>query len=339
MSLTSILTKEKGRTNLKSWFRHHFPNPGLNSKNEILISPKNNDSSYRGEIGTAFDYLFRFNLQRINKKNFSSRTSWVAEDGLNQVLFLLGLPKESHIKIGYNKDRLIDRVKFINHLEKEFTNAQENFQQFIKNGKLTNTLIKSSVFLAKLDVTSRAQFIDSNLDNIRPESIDELNELFTIVPWNLFKAEEQCLLNPNFGIGTAIVGGADADLIIDNTLIDIKSTKDLEIDRKNLNQIIGYALLSIIDNNQGGKNLDIKRVGIYFARFGEFWNMPLSDFCDKDKFVCLADEFSRLVKDKNLQLIPSDNFKIKKTKSSNTTRSNKKLDRDTPVEFDFGNEE
>jgi len=44
VSLTSILKKEKGRTNIKDWFRHHFPNPGL---------PDNLDVKFRAGITDA----------------------------------------------------------------------------------------------------------------------------------------------------------------------------------------------------------------------------------------------------------------------------------------------
>lgn len=196
MSLTSILKKEKGRINLKSWFQYHFPNPGLKDSPEIIVPPFNTNSSYVGEIGTAFDYLIRFNLERINKKTIISKDSWVAESGLESILLNFEISKEKYISIGYYRDRPVNRIKFKKFLETEFDKAKKNHKEFIKNGKMTKDLIKSSLFLAKLDVKYRAGITDSNLDNIEPEKIVELKKLIDIVPWNDFKSENHCFLPP-----------------------------------------------------------------------------------------------------------------------------------------------
>jgi hypothetical protein len=68
MSLTSILKKEKNRSNIKNWFRQNFENPWQKEKVDIMVTPRLPHSSHAGEIGTAFDYLMRFNLERLNKK-------------------------------------------------------------------------------------------------------------------------------------------------------------------------------------------------------------------------------------------------------------------------------
>lgn len=43
-----------------------------------------------------------------------------------------------------------------------------------------------------------------------------------------------CILNPAFGEAAALVGGADADLMIDNTLIDLKTTKKTAVQCRHL---------------------------------------------------------------------------------------------------------
>ncbi len=305
MSLTSILKKESGRTNLKKWFTNTFPNPGLKEKIEIKVNPKQPHHSYAGEIGTAFDYLFRFNLERINKKTVQSRGSLVAESGLDNI-FICQLQNTQNITIGYYKDRVVNRIEFETYLLTEFENAKKNYKKFIKDGKLTNDIIKSSILLAKLDVSARTRFIDSNLDKIEKEKIIELEELFNIVPWDKFITKNSCILNPTFGDGSRLVGGADADLILDNTLIDIKTNKNLKIERKDLNQIIGYHLLSVIGGIDGKIKTEIQNIGIYFARFGYLWQMPLTDYCELKHFTQLANEFTQLVKDRNLELIKNE---------------------------------
>jgi hypothetical protein len=51
------------------------------------------------------------------------------------------------------------------------------------------------------------------------------------------------ILNPTFGEGSALVGGADADLIADGVLIDCKCSITPRIDADWLRQALGYCLL------------------------------------------------------------------------------------------------
>ena len=88
------------------------------------------------------------------------------------------------------------------------------------------------------------------------------------------------------------MGGADADLIIDNTLIDIKTTKNLKLDRSHLNQVLGYYVLSLIGGiNNNPNDRPIENIGLYFARHGELWTLPLHKFGDQRKFEEFKDWF------------------------------------------------
>ena len=80
-------------------------------------------------------------------------------------------------------------------------------------------------------------------------------------------------LNPTFK-GSPDVWGADADLIADDCLIDIKSTINPKLSRNCLYQILGYALLDYDDE------LGIQEVGIYFARQGVTLLWPLQTLMD-----------------------------------------------------------
>ena len=179
MSLTSIL-RDKRRQNIKNWFKHNFLNPGLKDKLDLLVLPTKENSSYSAEIGTAFDYLFRFNLERINKKQPINKRNWIAENGLKLILKKLELSDNKMISIGYNNEREVDKLEFKELIERMFEQSQESYNKFISDGKLTDSLIKSSIFLAKLDTTYRARFIDSGFDNIENDKINELKELQTV---------------------------------------------------------------------------------------------------------------------------------------------------------------
>lgn len=304
MSLTSIL-KQPYRANIKVWFRHHFPNPGLKHKPQILVNSNYQNGADLGEIGTAFDYLVRFYLERMNNKT-SATKEWVAETGYALILLEFASSKSRQVFIGYTTRRKVDRVKFVKYLSEELKTAKSSYKKFIKDGKLTNDLIRASIFLAKLDIKYRTGITDAGLDSIEKSKITELRQLISIVPWNEFKAEKRCLLNPTFGKGSTLVGGADADLIIDDLLIDIKASKYFSIEREALSQIIGYCLLSRIGGVNDKKIGQIKRVGIYFARYGILWQIPLSHFCSLRDYNLRAEEFKKLVLDREFYLIPQN---------------------------------
>lgn len=66
-------------------------------------------------------------------------------------------------------------------------------------------------------------------------------------------------LNPNFA-GSPEVGGADTDLIVDRSLLEIKTLATPKITGKMLHQLVGYVLLDYEDEH------DIAKVGFYLAR-------------------------------------------------------------------------
>ncbi|GGR17932.1 hypothetical protein GCM10008957_33360 [Deinococcus ruber] len=81
-----------------------------------------------------------------------------------------------------------------------------------------------------------------------------------------FHASEQLLLNPTFP-ASGRFGGADADLIIDDLLIEIKATQHLRLTATYLNQLTSYLVLDRLAGTTGS-GLPIRRLGVYYARHG-----------------------------------------------------------------------
>ena len=98
----------------------------------------------------------------------------------------------------------------------------------------------------------------------------------TALSWLFFESDHHLLsdsavLNPNFS-GSHHVGGADADLIVDGCLMEIKATTQPSKEWKALlYQLLGYALLDY-DDQYG-----IEQVGVYFARQGVTLSWRLRD--------------------------------------------------------------
>jgi hypothetical protein len=101
--------------------------------------------------------------------------------------------------------------------------------------------------------------------------IVQLAELFRSTH-DFLLAEKDFVLNPNF-TGSVGLGGADADLIVGKSLIDIKSSKANELQRRHILQLLGYALADWNDE------FELENLGFYFARQGVSILWPLEDMC------------------------------------------------------------
>jgi hypothetical protein len=100
-------------------------------------------------------------------------------------------------------------------------------------------------------------------------------------------------LNPTFD-GSHAIGGADADLIVDGLLVELKTTSQDSFERvDHVYQLLGYALLDYT-NTYG-----INRVGVYLARRGVLvsWEIDelLETCCTTQDWTELQREFRTAV--------------------------------------------
>ncbi len=295
MSLTSIIS-DKRFQELRDKFKTVFPRPQINLTGELVAPPQTNNHSI---VGQAFDYLFRFTLEQRHKAKVKSWGGWVADSSYRMITQTVSATNSKTIMVGYRRDIPKDRKEFLKMLETEYSNAKQNYQKYLADGILTDDIIKSALYLSRLDVTFRAGMIDSNLGNESEHDIKDVRQLISVINHDHFKVDNHCFLNPTFGHGSQLVGGADADLIIDDTLIDIKVSKNLAVERDHLNQTIGYYILSLIGGVNNDENFKpIKNVGLYFARHGVLWKVPLSTFADEKTFLDFKDWFITYIEEK-----------------------------------------
>lgn len=288
MSLTSILSNRNNQE-LRDKFKTEFLRPEFTLKTEIKAAPLTNNW---GIVGTAFDYLMRFYLQHHNKNTFIQRDAWVADNSYKALTNRLFTSDRVEIRIGSHRDKIFKTKDLLKIIIDQYEQTKTNYLKFIENGQLTDDIIANTIFLAKLDTYSRTRIIDQSFDNHNSDDIRDLHSLISLVDKEKFTAKKKCYFNPTFGVGSMLVSGADADLIIDNTLIDIKASKHLRLDREHLNQILGYYILSLIGGvNNNPNDRPIKNIGLYFARHGELWTLPLHQFGDQRKFEEFKDWF------------------------------------------------
>lgn len=267
MSLTSFLRIPKVKAAFHDAFE--FVPPKLSA--EMKAPPQTQNFTL---VGTAFDYLLRFHLERLNPNSITS--TWIAEIAVE-------MTKTEPDLYLFLKERL--------------ESARKTHELFIKNGILTDGIVTSSIFLAKLDPLYRAGYFDPALLDVNQGDVLDLNNLISVVDFSIFKSNHVSILNPSFGEASNLVGGADADFIIDDILIDIKTTKNLKFDREYYNQLVGYYMLSKLGEIDGMNGRKIDKIGIYFSRHGLLHAVKVSNIENNPKFPSFVKWFEKEAKE------------------------------------------
>jgi hypothetical protein len=100
--------------------------------------------------------------------------------------------------------------------------------------------------------------------------LDEMKRMYELVPWREFEPKERLLVNPEFGPATQALYGADADMVLDDIMLDIKTTQRCSVGIEAIRQLVCYALLGNRYGLDGEAPFgSIHRVGVYLARCGK----------------------------------------------------------------------
>lgn len=257
MSLTSFLQKP----DVKARFRQEFPKPTI----PRLKDPQAPSLTQNyGNLGTAFDYLLRFYLKSLNPHAISRE--WIAEISLS----LLMQQGEARL---YRKGGLV------------VFQAKKAYERYLESGEVTDELLRCVLSLGKLDVIYRTNRVVEDFQEIDERDVEDLRNLLGLVDADTFRTSQPVVLNPTFGLASKKVRGADADFILDDLLVDIKTVKTLALSGDDFHQLLGYYTLSKIGGiDLAPASLEIRRIGIYFSRYGYLHVMPLEEIIDSAKF-------------------------------------------------------
>ena len=259
---------------VKEKFAQEFPKPKVKLEGALLAPPVTKHYSL---VGTAFDYLLRFYIKRLNP--FAIEGEWIAEH------FQKGfLEHETMILPGPTHEDYLKTRQLYKTASRNVDEARAAYQRYLEDGEITDELIRCAVHLARIDLISRVLYVDPNMGVADDGDVEDLRRLMSLVKPELFKAERLCMSNPTFGEASALVGGADADLIIDDALIDIKTTKYLKLKRKDFHQIVGYYLLFRLGGlTDAPIEPEITRLGIYFSRHGKLVTFPVKSIINESQ--------------------------------------------------------
>ena len=270
MSLTSFL--KDNRSPISKFFKTYCPNTKRllsDARRQIrksdIILP--NEDVQWSTIGTAIDYRIRYYF------GVTPNHELVAHRGAQ----LLSRDEDGKFDFSLRPEH----VAFFCSLD-DFLTANSPAGTKLSE-PVEDELNRYCVVLALMEVIFRAGPMrdttrwddypdaESLLSIPPPHWIDDMREL----SWKFYDDHSSlfslpCILNPNFD-GSHDVGGADADLLVDGTLIDVKTTKQNAIDPKWIWQLLGYVLLDYSERHQ------IRSIGLYMARHGILFKWDIED--------------------------------------------------------------
>ncbi len=284
MSLTSFVGMREVRETIKP-IRPKLPRM-------IAVPIKVEPSSKRyALVGTAFDYLLRFELQR--RAPHAVTEGWAAEKARDRLRPFIS--KNCRVYCGQpkwdgNLDHFIPPEEVFRRATKIVEDAKTAVAAYVKLKRASRDkradLAAHAIRLANLDpVYRRGDYqLDPQFDQAFPEDVENLLALLAIVPFDKLIHDQVLLLNPNFGATSELVGAADTDLITGDMLVDLKTTKKGEMDGVNLDQLFGYYLLARRHRQVDPTFPEIKRLAFYFSRHGYLWSEPATTWTDHPQF-------------------------------------------------------
>jgi len=283
MSLTSFVGMPDVRAKLKPL------RPKLSRKLSAPLRVEPRSKRYM-LVGTAFDYLLRFELQRRAPHAISER--WVAEYAPELIW-----RETDSASVGMDlmadaaPDQYMPPEEVAERVRTLLENAKAAVAVYLKVKAPTVAvqaeLAAHAIKLAKLDSVYRAWRLEPGFEEVSPEDVQDLVDLLTIVPFDDLLHDKVLRLNPTFGQASHLVGGADTDLIAGDLLVDLKTTKNGEINVGNLDQVVGYLLLARKQRSVDPTFPVVNRLGLYFCRHGYLWSLEASAWTSNPEFPAI----------------------------------------------------
>lgn len=154
-----------------------------------------------------------------------------------------------------------------------------------------NNLVQHCWFLAKLDICRRRGAVPSDLGQFfDPADESRVKEIFDLavtfrkkfIP-KVITPKSRVIFNPEFGYAGSLVGETDCDMIIDRTIVDLRTGPVNKYPYEKVLKSMVYLMLTEVNgvcNNKSGA-FPIDNLVFYTARYGETEILHIDDIpCD-----------------------------------------------------------
>ncbi|MFC5849600.1 hypothetical protein [Deinococcus petrolearius] len=234
-------------------------------------------------VGTANDYALRWRLERYyrNKGVPVVLNPWVAEHGAQ--LSRMGMVGA---QAGPRVQHLLEQ-------------GRQAHGRFVRGDEkhLSAESCRALLGLAALDFISRQGDVSVVFAEVPKEDLQDLMGLARTRDAALLSATERVVLNPHFGRASELVGGADADFLLDGLLVDLKTVLRPALTAEVRRQLLGYVVCWHLNGERVNEDLPVRlgEVGVCFGRHGYTVREGLEDLTDVAGLPYLAREFKALV--------------------------------------------
>lgn len=278
MCLTSFVTEPNVAARVKP-FR-----PPVKVTANLLIPPA---SPRPRLIGTAFDYLLRFELQRRYPTAEDAR--WTAEGAAGCIYQKLPNGSRSFDPFPLDSPHWQPAKRIATRCTEVVTAARAVLADYLRqpspDERQQLLLATVAVQLAKLDAVVRGRTLEPEFESADPADVDELMRLLAVVPFDRLAHPGRMLLNPTFPAASEAVGAADADLITGGLLVDIKTIKVRTPPATALDQLFGYFLLARRARQADPTFPEVNSVGIYSSRYAALWTYDTRGWTERPEFA------------------------------------------------------
>ncbi|HTY87996.1 MAG TPA: hypothetical protein VMB80_11065 [Candidatus Acidoferrum sp.] len=286
--MSSLKTFIRESPEVRHRFSELFPKCALTIRPLIVVPPVKYSAQKASLIGTAFDYLLRFYLQRLNTPVIKARR-WFAENAIEI------LAEDAEWEIRSRHETSAENAA---KARKLVTTAKHHLAEYLDSGAISDNLIRSALALATLDPIARSGRGDEMIGVFNTDDVLDVRRLIQAVDDSLFKATRLCLLNPTFNESPDFALGADADLVIDDAIVEIKTLQEFRLTRSDLDQLIGYFLLNeLVGFSEVAPKPMVTKVGVYFSRHACLHMIPIRRFIDENTLAELLPWFKQIVAD------------------------------------------
>lgn len=330
MSLVSMISKDK---NFQKIIREHLPTkklfktncdlPAFSTKYNMLVPYSLSNQYFSIIVGVAFDYMARIIVAKtIGNDNVLDQT--VAGSGLHR------LQNEALFPI----------------LKETYTNCILKVKEFIHlDEKDYIDVIPCACYFAKLDVFFRSGSFINGCESLLEISdneilydVENLCKTFykTFIMDGLVKSDSIVVFNPKFGELSIRCAGADADIYIDGTLYDFKTSKDKGYNWDEVAQLYGYYLLDClykISKEQSEQTnlgiLRIEKIAFYRARYGIIESLEVNKISSDgliDTLVKMREYLYRYITSESLKNSINELEKMANDIKRNMARANNQKD-------------
>jgi hypothetical protein len=300
--LTDFISIDEVRQEIDST----YPNPGRDAAEELKV--KNNGYGHR-LIGNAFEFLCELLLYRRCEEIVQPwRPRWWEQRRWTNgecppilVQRFDGMRWEEYQDISSREEweemnddlpvweRRKSAVKW-----KEDEELSKVAEQYVQTGMNTEAVVKAALVDAgwKPDEAVHS-WVDR--EAFEEDVLSEMNALFDILRAQDWVDGNTVFHQPKFGNHQHILAG-EGDIIVDDILVDIKTTENPKFKNGFWRQLLMYYMLTDIQRTlydidgrtYGQEPFDepypkINRVGIYFARFGELKEVDMREVIEEQQ--------------------------------------------------------